>query len=562
MAASPTLPHSHFVRKSGVLALSGYGIRVQVNAGHLVAHDGVADERRTIRLPRVGHGLRRLVIIGSDGFITLEAVRWISDVGASFVMLEKDGSVLVTTGPVCPSDARLRRAQALASTNGVALEISKELIRQKLAAQEHIAGERLNSSVAAKLITGHRVDVDGARTVEMLRLCESRAAYAYWSAWRNVSISFPKKDLPRVPDHWHRFGMRISPLTGSPRLATNPLNAMLNYLYAILESETRLAAAALGLDPGIGLMHVDSPARDSLACDLMEPVRPQVDAYVLEWISREPIRREWFFEQSDGNCRLIASFAGRLSETAPSWARAVAPIAERVARTLSSAIKKQIRSGLPPTRLTQDQRREARPTPAKPSEEKTVKPMRICRTCGEALKRGQFYCKSCALPAGKERFGDVARLGRIASHTEEAEISRAKTRQRHAVALKAWDPTALPDWLNEQAYREKIQPRLAEVTVPTIATVLGISGPYATDIRAGRRLPHPRHWPTLAKLVLPLAPNRLGTRQNTRDDMTASPTATGSSVDGAELAQVENLLRRGQMKHRMRKSEVQIENPE
>jgi CRISPR/Cas system-associated endonuclease Cas1 len=25
-------------------------------------------------------------------------------------------------------------------------------------------------------------------------------------------------------------------------------------------------------------------ARDKLACDLMEPIRPQVDAYVLRWL--------------------------------------------------------------------------------------------------------------------------------------------------------------------------------------------------------------------------------------------------------------------------------------
>ena len=501
MAASHTLLHSHTIRKSGVLVLSGYGIRVQVSAGHLVAHDGIADERRTIRLPRVGHGLRRLVIIGRDGFISLEAIRWISDQDAAFVMLERDGSVLTTTGPVHPSDARLRRAQSLASTNGVALEISRELIRKKLTAQEQLAEEKLNDPRAAQLIAEHRAAIDDAQTVETLRLCESRAAYAYWSAWRSISINFPKKDLPRVPDHWQRFGTRVSPLTGSPRLATNPLNAMLNYLYAVLESEARLAAAALGLDPGIGVMHVDSPARDSLACDLMEPIRPQVDAYVLDWISREPIRREWFLEQRDGNCRLITSFAARLTETAPSWARAVAPIAEMAARKLSSAVKKQIRSGLPPTRLTQDQRREARPTTVKVAAEKSLKPMRICRTCGVSLKRGQLYCKSCALPAAKERFGDVARLGRIASHTGEAEISRAKTRQRHAVALSAWDPATLPSWLTEPVYREKIQPRLAEITVQAISKALGISGPYATDIRRGRRIPHRRHWQMLAQLV-------------------------------------------------------------
>lgn len=60
MAASPNLPHSQVIRKSGVLVLNGYGIRVQVNAGHLTLHDGIADDRRTIRLPRVGHSLRRL----------------------------------------------------------------------------------------------------------------------------------------------------------------------------------------------------------------------------------------------------------------------------------------------------------------------------------------------------------------------------------------------------------------------------------------------------------------------------------------------------------------------
>src|ERR1035437_6868564 len=83
MAASHTLPHSHAIRKSGVLVLNGYGIRVQVNTGHLLAHDGIADERRTIRLPRVNHGLKRLVMIGSDGFVTLEALRWLADQGAA-----------------------------------------------------------------------------------------------------------------------------------------------------------------------------------------------------------------------------------------------------------------------------------------------------------------------------------------------------------------------------------------------------------------------------------------------------------------------------------------------
>jgi CRISPR-associated endonuclease Cas1 len=169
-----------------------------------------------------------------------------------------------------------------------------------------------------------------------IRLWESQAARAYWSAWNNLAIQFPKADAKRTPDHWQTFGSRLSPLTASPRLAVNPPNAMLNYLYALLESEARLALAALGLDPGIGVLHNDLRTRDSLASDLMEPIRPKVDAFLLDWTGRTPLRREWFFEQRDGNCRLMSSLASRFSETSEIWARALAPFAEGIVRTLWS----------------------------------------------------------------------------------------------------------------------------------------------------------------------------------------------------------------------------------
>ncbi|HVB57067.1 MAG TPA: hypothetical protein VNE63_11645, partial [Candidatus Acidoferrales bacterium] len=53
----------------------------------------------------------------------------------------------------------------------------------------------------------------------------------------------------------------------------------------------------------------------------------------------------------------------------------------------------------------------------------------------------------------------------------------------------------------EKVYREQIQPKLATFTVSAITSALGISKPYATDIRAGKRVPHPRHWLALAQLV-------------------------------------------------------------
>jgi hypothetical protein len=90
MAASGTLPQYKVSRKSpigrsGVLTLTGFGIRVRMQSGHLEIEDGIGPERRKIRLARVGHGLKRLVCISEDGFATLSALKWLADVGAEKV---------------------------------------------------------------------------------------------------------------------------------------------------------------------------------------------------------------------------------------------------------------------------------------------------------------------------------------------------------------------------------------------------------------------------------------------------------------------------------------------
>jgi CRISPR/Cas system-associated endonuclease Cas1 len=147
MAATQTVPQYRYDRnfhtiiepRHGIVTLFGYGIRVQVERGHLILEDGVGADRHYARLPRVGHGLKRLVVIGSDGFVSFAALRWLADQNAAFVMLERDGSVLATTGPVRPSDARLRRTQAVAGSNGTAVQLAIELITKKLAGQEKVA---------------------------------------------------------------------------------------------------------------------------------------------------------------------------------------------------------------------------------------------------------------------------------------------------------------------------------------------------------------------------------------------------------------------------------------
>jgi CRISPR-associated endonuclease Cas1 len=485
----------------GVITLFGYKIQVRVDRGHLLLEDGIGSDRRATRLPRVGHGLKRLVTIGSDGMISLAALRWLSDQKAAFIMLDREGHVLATTGPVRPSDARLRRAQAIASQSGAALRIARVLIDKKIWGQENVARRKLLAVESANTIARFRADLANADTAEAIRLIESQAASAYWAAWRTLPINFPRKDESLVPRHWRFFGARVSPLTGSPRLAANPPNAILNYLYALLESESRLAAAALGLDPGMGMLHVDMANRDSLACDLMEPVRPQVDAFLLDWITREPLKREWLFEERSGNCRLMASLAMRLSETAATWGRAVAPFAEWVAQTLWNSNRKPARGEqMLPTRLTQRRKSEGRGNDFIPRAAPVPSPARICHGCGGTVRKGH-HCASCATLVSREKLIEFAHAGRVAAQGSQAQKRRSATQRRHAAEIQVWLPSSNPSWLTETVYVTKIQPRLAVISVPALSSALSISAPYAADIRAGRRRPHPRHWQVLAQLV-------------------------------------------------------------
>jgi len=432
--------------------------------------------------------------------VSLAALRWLADQDASFVMLERDGSVLATTGPVRSSDAKLRRAQSLALSNGTALRIARELISKKLAGQEHVARHKLLDYSTADTIARFKAELPQADCIPTILLIESQAARAYWSAWNTLPINFPKNDRPRVPDHWRSFGARVSPLTGSPRLAANPPNAILNYLYCVLESEARLAAAALGLDPGLGVLHVDTPARDSLACDLMEPIRSHVDAYLVDWITRQPLKREWFFEQRDGNCRLMGPFAVRLSETADIWRRAVAPVAEWVAKQFWPTTQKRTRSSFAPTHLTQAHRREAKGMSSEIVEPVAQRTENICSGCGKTIDKRSVSCGRCAVSDATKNMLNAARIGRETANSPRARLKRANTLRRNTLAQQSWKPSDQPAWLTEEFYMTKIQPVLASMLASAIARQISVSRCYAGRIREGYR-PHPRHWSALALLA-------------------------------------------------------------
>jgi CRISPR-associated endonuclease Cas1 len=502
MAASSNLPQCHesgksIIGKPGVLTLHGFGVRVRMQSGHLEVEYGVGSERRKIRLARVGHGLKRLVLIGSDGFVSLAALRWLADQDAAFVMLERNGKVLCVTGPVSPSDARLRRAQALAHQSGKALEISRELIHEKLDGEERVVREQLKEPAASERIARFRERLADAESLDTIRDLEAQAAATYWNAWSEVPVLFPRQDAKRVPDHWLRFGTRHSPLTGQPRLAVNPPNAVLNYSFALAESECRLALSACGLDPSMGFIHVDTPYRDSLALDVLETIRPSIEAWLLAWIMQEPFRRSDFFETGTGNCRLMSRLCSQLSETAPTWGRLVAPWAEHVARSLCSTT---LQRKIPTTRLTQQHKREAKGAPSLPRPIAPPRRENVCRGCGKTIEQRHTHCADCAIDGATERLVSAAKRGRVAARSPESRAKHSASRRQHAEACSAWDATSQPAWLTSEVFSQQIQPLLASVSTSAIRERIGISRWYAGRIRQGYR-PHPRHWLALAELA-------------------------------------------------------------
>jgi CRISPR-associated endonuclease Cas1 len=147
------------------------------------------------------------------------------------------------------------------------------------------------------------------QTLDGLRGIEGRVAQAYFSAWRALPLRWKGLNRKPIPDEWHRIGPRTPPNSKRNRNATHPVNSMLNYGLAILESQVRLAVVAAGLDPTIGYMHSQHGGRSAFVLDLMEPLRPTVDRVMLGFVQNHLLSPADFILRDDGVCRLAPQLA-------------------------------------------------------------------------------------------------------------------------------------------------------------------------------------------------------------------------------------------------------------
>jgi CRISPR-associated protein Cas1 len=414
MRDNRSAPLTMRLRRGEVCVADGFGIRIRVDKQHLVIDDGSGRNRRTRRYARATHGLSRLVVIGSEGYVTLEAIRWLTSLGIGYLHLDRDGTILASTENGS-GDARLRRLQASAVNTVTGIEIGRYLLDAKLEGQAHNL-ERIPNSERPRGAIGYwRQRISEARTLDELLEAEREAAAAYWACWAPLPLRFARRDLDRVPDHWHRVGTRHSPLSGGSRVAITPANAILNYLYAILEAETRIACLTLGLDPGLGIWHADYRSRDSFALDLMEAARPNVDRFVLQLIDTCVFTRMDVGETSRGICRLLPPLTLELAQSAGQWRDAIAPHAEHVARLLAgtpSSRVDQLATPLTGWHRSRGQDHRRRRVPARRTAEK---PAPNCKCCGGPVPHGErVYCDTCLARTQRERRASSRASGLIA----------------------------------------------------------------------------------------------------------------------------------------------------
>jgi CRISPR-associated protein Cas1 len=301
------------------LVLTGHGVHLHVNHGALVTRDGFTHYPQAQRTWRFFPGEWRLpsriVLVDTDGALSLDVLAWLAQQRIPLVMLDWRGEVISTTsGESGNPDSSLREAQVAAQRDGLGVQLAVTLIQEKVAnSQRTLRVLPPTSGREWALRKLDRIQGELRRTppeaLAALRLVEARAALAYFTCWQALPMRWKGIGRHPIPPEWQRVGVRQSLLGGSNRNATHPVSAMLNYGYRVLESQVQAATVATGLDPTIGYLHACRPGRAALVYDLMEPLRPQVDRLVLDFVRSHTFAPSDVILTQTGACRLHPQLA-------------------------------------------------------------------------------------------------------------------------------------------------------------------------------------------------------------------------------------------------------------
>lgn len=290
--------------------LSGYGIDLHVDSGRLVVTDGrdYSKEPITQEFKAKHDDLDLVVIYGHTGNVSLEAMKWLSKQNIALAVLNWDGRVLMNV--LCPDNRRfnIRMAQYDAYRNEKRVPLAKAFIEAKI---EHsllvldwiktrypqLCEEKMSLIEEIRSYKSHLVE---AQTPSDVLGVEGMVAKNYWSIIRAVNdkkLDFEGRNIGR---------------TGKAMGATDPVNALFNYGYAMLETQCWIAINSSGLDSQVGFLHEYAPSKAPLVYDLQEPYRWLVDVTVIGALERKEFSRKDFVLTDNYNIRLRPDATKRL----------------------------------------------------------------------------------------------------------------------------------------------------------------------------------------------------------------------------------------------------------
>jgi CRISP-associated protein Cas1 len=140
------------------------------------------------------------------------------------------------------------------------------------------------------------------------------------------------------------FAASLGFSTRRRRPPPDPVNVALSLGYTLLHHMAVREAQIVGFDPLLGFFHVPERGRESLACDLVEPLRPHVEEWAWRAFAERRLRTEHFSREKGGAC--LMGKAGRqvFYDGFEPLAAALRRLLRRVCRGLAAELRAEARN--------------------------------------------------------------------------------------------------------------------------------------------------------------------------------------------------------------------------
>jgi CRISPR-associated protein Cas1 len=317
------------------LIISGHGTRIRVDHNTLLIRDGFTHYPQKLEEIRLFPGdpnlPNRIINLDGSGGITFDALNWMTDQKIAFIQLNWRGRVSFSGNSGFAADPKLVQLQTEIRGTQKGLAINRKLILAKfdscVETLKAVFPDLPEAKIAIEKIRRWKAEIANpvkSHSHDKILGYEGVAATAYHKPWHELPLKWSGLSRRPIPRDWQKVGPRSMSWQRGANNARHPLNAMLNYGYAILISQVQTAIVAAGFDPSIGVAHrrVGNPI--PLVYDLMEPLRPVVDRVILEFALSHTFTPGDFTINRLGGCRLNPQMAKVVAKLIPNLECSVA----------------------------------------------------------------------------------------------------------------------------------------------------------------------------------------------------------------------------------------------